>query len=297
MDESNHSVELQKPRLHVALRIFLFLVASIFGIGLFQSAGMRLAEIVELTKQNQEPSAIVKILMELLSLIPLFFVTFMFRKYLDRKTFLSLGFSFKNRIGDFLFGLAVAAILYIFGSGVLLLTGNIEFSKLGISVQTLLISFISFIVVAIMEELMMRGYVLNNLLSVTNRYIALLISSVLFAALHSMNPGLSWLAMLNLLLAGVLLGSAYIFTRNLWFALSLHLFWNFIQGPVLGYRVSGNITESFLSAKPLGNPILSGGDFGFEGSIVCTILSAALALAIILFYERRSKREEVKDKS
>lgn len=292
MEEAEVLEKEDKPRLHVALRIFLYLIAVIFGMGLFQFIGMSLAGIgIDKLANDKEPDAAVQMLMELISLIPLFFVTYMFRKYLDRKTFLSLGFSFKGRTGDFLLGLGVAVVLYVVGSGILMLTGNIEFSRLGISVQTIIFSFISFIGVAIMEELMVRGYILNNLLSGTNKYLALLISSVLFAAMHSMNPGLSWLAMVNLLLAGVLLGSAYIFTKNLWFAISLHLFWNFIQGPVLGYRVSGNVTESFLSATPLGNPIMSGGDFGFKGSVVCTILCAVLAIMIIFFYERRLIKE------
>lgn len=289
MEEIEQSEIVEKPRMHVALRIFLYLVAVLVGMGIFQFLGIKLAGIsVDEVMDKQEPHAGIQLLTEFMSLIPLFFITYLFRKYLDRKTFVSLGFSFKGRRNDFLLGLGVAVVLYAVGSGVLILTGNISFSKLGISAQTLIINFASFIAVAVMEELMMRGYVLNNLLPATNKYFALLISSLIFAALHGLNPGLSWLAMLNLLLAGILLGSAYIFTQNLWFAISLHLFWNFIQGPLLGYRVSGNITESFLSATPIGNPNLSGGEFGFEGSLVCTILSGVLAFGIIMYYRKKT---------
>ena len=280
----------QKPRLHVALRIFLYLIATLFGIGIFQALAYLLSGIKVTDFSDVTPTPYNKMLIEILSLVPLFIVTFLFRKYLDRKSFVSLGFSAKGRGPDLLLGLLVAVTMYVIGSVALMLSGNIQFSALGIGIQTFSLNVVTFITVAIMEELMVRGYILNNLLTKTNKYIALIISSVIFSAMHGMNPGIMWLAMLNLFLAGVLLGSAYIFTRNLWFAMSLHFFWNLIEGPVLGYRVSGNVTESFFSATPVGNTLLSGGDFGFEGSVVCTVLSAALALAIIFYYERKRKQ-------
>ena len=69
-------------------------------------------------------------LIEVLSLVPLFIVTFLFRKYLDQKTFISLGFSIKGKGVDFLFGLLVAVAIYAMGSTLLVITGNIQFSKL-----------------------------------------------------------------------------------------------------------------------------------------------------------------------
>ena len=290
MEESVHTEEVRKPRLHVALRILLYLVATLIGIGIFQAVAYMLSGIKVTDFADVTPTPLNKMLIELLSLVPLFIVTFLFRRYLDRKTFISLGFSLKGKGVDFLFGLLVAVAIYAIGSTVLVITGNIQFSKPGIGIQTLLLNVVTFTVVAITEELMVRGYILNNLLSSTNKYLALTISSVIFAAMHGLNSGITVLAMINLFLAGILLGAVYIFTQNLWYAISLHFFWNLIEGPVLGYYVSGNATESFLSAKPLGSPLLSGGDFGFEGSIVCTILSAMLALAIIIYCEKKQRK-------
>ena len=280
----------QNPRIHIVLRIFLYIVASLLAIGIFQYLGYMLSgfSAEDITK-GTEAVTFTQVLISLFGLIPLFLVTWLFRKFFDRRTFLSLGLSPKHRGPDFIFGLVVAAALYIIGSLVLALTGNISFSRLGISIQTLILNFVMFITVAIMEELMVRGYILNNLLSVMDKYLALFISAIIFAAMHSLNSGLTWLAMVNLFLAGVLLGSTYIFTKNLTFAFSLHLFWNFIQGPVLGYHVSGNVTESYLSATPVGSTLMSGGGFGFEGSLVCTVLSLALSLILILYYEKKSK--------
>jgi len=287
MTDELSSERTPKPAMPVALRIFLYIIAILIGIGIFQVPAYMLAGYSpgEIAKATEAVSP-TQVLISFWGLVPLFLFTWIFRRYIDDQRFSSLGLAIKGRGRDLLLGLGVAIVLYAIGSLVLGLTGNIQFEKMGISTQTLLLNFGLFITVAIMEELMVRGYILNNLLSVMNKYLALAISAVIFAAMHGLNSGITWLAMLNLFLAGVLLGCTYIFTKNLWFAMSLHLFWNFIQGPLLGYKVSGQVTESFLSAKPLGNPLLSGGDFGFEGSVVCTILCAALALVIILYYEK-----------
>ena len=81
------------------------------------------------------------------------------------------------------------------------------------------------------------------------------------------------LSFINILLAGVLLGSSYIYTRNLCFPIALHWFWNWIQGPVLGYEVSGNkFGESMLTLHLPEANLMNGGAFGFEGSMLCTVL-------------------------
>ena len=97
----------------------------------------------------------------------------------------------------------------------------------------------------------------------------------------------------NLLLAGILLGSAYIYTRNLWFAIALHWFWNWLQGPVLGFEVSGNaFGESLLTLDTsAGSALLNGGPFGFEGSLICTVLMLAAIWLIIRYYNRGMVRD------
>ena len=148
------------------------------------------------------------------------------------------------------------------------------------------------ILVALTEEIMIRGYVLGRLLRTRlNKFLSLLISSVLFSLMHLFNPNVAFLPMLNLVLAGCLLGAAFLYTRNLWFPISLHLFWNWLQGPVLGYKVSGiELCPTMLQLQMPENTILHGGTFGFEGSIICTILMIVLTGSIIWYFERRKCR-------
>ncbi len=72
-----------------------------------------------------------------------------------------------------------------------------------------------------------------------NKWVALLITSVLFALFHEANPDVSVFAIINILFAGILIGLNYIFTKNLWFGICFHFAWDYFQGPVLGYEVSG----------------------------------------------------------
>jgi membrane protease YdiL (CAAX protease family) len=224
-------------------------------------------------------------------LLSVFIVTFLMMRFLDRRPFSDLGFSLKGRGKDILYGFLVAVLIYAIGFGVCLLTGQIEVVSVHLHWSDLLLSGLFFAMVAIVEETMMRGYVLGRLLRTRlNKFISLLISSLLFALLHLMNPNVAFLPMLNLVLGGLLLGASYLYTRNLWFPVSLHFFWNWIQGPVLGYEVSGNrFCETLFSLRLPANNLINGGAFGFEGSLVCTVLATLFTLFIIWWFEHSSQ--------
>ena len=221
-------------------------------------------------------------------LLSVFIVTFLMMRFLDRRPFSDLGFSLKGRGKDILYGFLMAVLIYAIGFGVCLLNGQIEVVGVHLHWSDLLLSGLFFAMVAIVEETMMRGYVLGRLLRTRlNKFISLLISSLLFALLHLMNPNVAFLPMLNLVLGGLLLGASYLYTRNLWFPVSLHFFWNWIQGPVLGYEVSGNrFCETLFSLRLPANNLINGGAFGFEGSLVCTVLATLFTLFIIWWFEQ-----------
>jgi len=218
-----------------------------------------------------------------MGLIPLALIIYTFRKFLDRKSISSMGFSFMNRTRDIIAGFLIAVILFIFGSFILVEIKAISLTYIGFDLSAFLLSLVLFTIVAFNEEILMRGYILNNLMSSTNKYLALLISAVIFSVLHGMNANISLLALVNLMLAGIILGSTYIFTKNLWFPISLHLFWNFFQGPVLGYSVSGMKISSIFKVTLTGSNTVNGGQFGFEGSLVCTVL-LIIAISLIMGY-------------
>jgi hypothetical protein len=131
------------------------------------------------------------------------------------------------------------------------------------------------------EELLFRGYPFQKLWK-SYRAAAVLLSSFVFAALHAGNNAFSLLAMANLFFAGILLALAYARYQRLWFPIGIHLGWNLLSGPILGYNVSGyESSESVLRTVGRGSPWLTGGYFGIEGSVWIVIVELA-AIALLL---------------
>lgn len=204
-----------------------------------------------------------------------------------------LGMSLKGRGKDLLAGLGVAVLLYAVGFGTSLLMGTVEIASVQWIPRDLLGTLLFFLLVAVTEEVMLRGFVLGRMLSAgMNRFVALFLSSALFSAMHLFNPNFALLPFVNILLAGCLLGASFLYTRNLCFPVVLHWFWNWLQGPVLGYEVSGmDSGETLLTLRLTGSDLLTGGSFGFEGSLLCTVLLVVGTLAIVGYYERRGRKE------
>ncbi len=214
--------------------------------------------------------------LEALTLISVFLSAWVVWRF--RKVSLAVwGRSLALRRKDVLAGILLAVVLYAVGFGISLLAGAIEVADVALNLSTLFISLGFCLLVAITEELALRGFVLERMLQGgVNKFWALFLSAALFSLIHIGNPNFDFLSFINLLLAGILLGSSYIYTRNLSFPIALHWFWNWIQGPVLGYEVSGNkFCDGLLTLHLPEANLINGGAFGFEGSILCTVLMIA----------------------
>jgi len=123
---------------------------------------------------------------------------------------------------------------------------------------------------ALHEELAFRGYIYQKIRR-WNRIAAIGVTSLVFALLHLGNSGISPLAMLNLILAGVMLAMAYERNLRLWFPIAIHFVWNVLSGPILGYSVSGyDAGVTLLHTVVAGPAWLTGGAFGIEGSVCMT---------------------------
>lgn len=203
--------------------------------------------------------------------------------------FSQIGLSYRGK--DLLAGILFAVVLYALGFGISLLLGVVEVVDIHFQAYSLLLALVYFLLVSVVEEVTMRGLVLGRLLDGrVNKFWALLISSTLFSLIHLSNPNFTLIPFINILLAGLMLGASYLYTRNLCFPIALHWFWNWLQGPVLGYEVSGNrLGDSSLLAIYLPeNNLINGGAFGFEGSILCTALMVIGTVIIIGYYTKRS---------
>ena len=141
---------------------------------------------------------------------------------------------------------------------------------------------------AIHEELLFRGYAFQKLHR-WNRLVALLVVALLFAGLHFNNAAVSWIGLVNIFLGGILLGLAWERYGRLWFPIGLHLAWNVMSGPILGHEVSGyeSIATLFVE-RGHGPALLTGGEFGIEGSVWMTLTEAAAILLLLHSIRKRS---------
>jgi uncharacterized protein len=143
-----------------------------------------------------------------------------------------------------------------------------------------------FVPVAIHEELLFRGYVFQKLLR-WRRGVAIIGMALVFAFLHGGNEAVTSIGLANIFIGGVLLGLAYERYERLWFPIGLHFAWNVTTSPLLGHEVSGfDPNVSVLVERGGGPEILTGGEFGIEGSVLMTV-TELVAVALLIRARRR----------
>lgn len=212
-----------------------------------------------------------------------------FTKFADKLPLSSLGLSFEknNTVINSLTGMAAALFVLACGSFILLIFGHLKILERDWLPLPLVIYLFIMLCVAVAEELVFRGYILRNLMGSFNPIISLLISSLLFAGLHVMNSHFNVMAFLGIFSAGMLIGVNYIFTKNIWYAVAFHFLWNFFQGPILGYPVSGIAINSQFIQDLQGPDWLTGGAFGYEASVFVILLNTAVFLFLYKQYSTK----------
>lgn len=266
-------------------RIFLFIISYTIIVGIFQLIGMLVAGI-DFDNLEYKETATQRLISGVFNLAGTFLVIWLFMKFVDKEHFVKLGFQTKNRLKEFITGITIGLIIMTTGYFLLLIFKEIYFIKVNFDLKEILISVVYFTIVAFVEETLIRGYVLKNIMSSFNKYAALIVSSILFSLMHAFNPNVDLFSLFNLFLAGILLGLSYIYTKNLWFPIALHFSWNLFQ-TLLGFNVSGQDTYSIIEFKINESNLLNGGAFGFEGSYLSIIAQLLTIIAIGIYYNRK----------
>lgn len=220
-------------------------------------------------------------------------------RFLDRRRFADFGFRFSRDWWiDFCFGLALGgglltAIFFVqLAAGWITVAGSWQVNSSELTFgAAMAYTLIDCICVGICEELFSRGYQLKNLSeglggvlgSKGAVIISVLLSSAVFGLLHLLNDHASALSTFNIFVAGTLLAMGYILTGELAIPIGVHIAWNFVQGSVFGFPVSGfQRPTSILAVRLTGSPLVTGGDFGPEAGLVglgACILGVVLTIA------------------
>jgi len=221
----------------------------------------------------------------------------------DRRSFADFGFHRgRGWWVDFAFGLALGALLMagIFAAELALgwvtvtdvwqTSGGLAFPV------AILVPLVAFLLVGYYEELLVRGYLLRNLAEglgfgpISSRWallLAWLLTSALFGFLHAGNPNATFVSSFNIGLAGLFLGLGTLLTGELAIPIGLHITWNFFQGNVFGFPVSGTRVSdaTFLAIRQTGPEQWTGGAFGPEAGII-GLIAIAIGCGLTLLWVR-----------
>lgn len=258
---------------------------------------MEAAQRMDMTAVMSAATDLTQSLPDWFSIVSLFSTALMtaaailFCRWLQKRSAATLGLRKSGAVREYLMGAGAAVVLMSAAVGIGLLTGAYRVSAGGGSALTIALYLIGYLIQGMSEEVLCRGYLMVSVARKNPVWLSVVLSALLFAALHLANPGLTVLAFINLVLFGVLM-SVYVLKRgDLWGVCGLHSFWNFFQGHVYGIRVSGiTASASLLTTEPVGSALWSGGDFGAEGSLGVTLLLAA-SICLVLFVMPRKADE------
>ena len=178
-------------------------------------------------------------------------------------------------------GLLIGAVLISLTVGVVALAGEVRITAIN-PLSAIVPALAMALQSSTIEELLFRGVLMRLLNSRFGSLPALIVSALIFGAMHKMNPDATWLSALAVAIeAGLLLGMAFLASGTLWLPIGIHFAWNFMQSGIFSLNVSGMQMPDGLFSTQISGPLwATGGAFGVEQSVqavvFCLIASAAL---------------------
>jgi len=290
-------------KLHPAWRVALYLLVGFVGSFFVQFAvtllyvlaamvaGGDLGQISAELASSNIPQWLLVVL-EILGLGWVLLVTWAFRRWLDKAPLRDLGFA-PARLGRetlWGLGLGLASMLLILAAHLALGWADTHLNASGLSITgTLGVTALVLVPAAAIEEIIFRGYFLQTLENWPGWRPAAIISSLFFGLAHIFNPAFGFLPFVNIVLAGLLFALLYRLTRRLWLPIAYHFMWNFAQGPLFGFPVSGLGFGTILKTEVHGPAVWTGGAFGPEGGLIVTGVLALLIVALGAWDKRQQK--------
>ena len=211
-------------------------------------------------------------------LLALILASFLMTRYIHRKPFGAFGLMMhRSTLGEFVLGCGLGLVMM---AGIFLIEYGAGFASVtgrgltaGAAMGIVATAAVEFLLAAAIEEVLFRGYVFQVLIQWLTLLPAMAIMGVLFALAHGFNPGIGFLAYMNIGLVSLTLSLAYYKTRGLWLPIGVHFGWNFAQTTVFGFPTSGVSAEalSVFTLTQSGPPWLTGGGFGPEGGLLATV--------------------------
>ena len=268
-----------EPRLRAGWRLFFHLLIMI-PIGLVTGAASKV--LFPFWQGGVLQGQIINLIVMTLSI-------FIARRWFDKRSFTSLGLKLDKKMwADLLAGIGITFLqmgfIYIvmYALGWIIFEGFAWQFESATDVTFGLVGMLAvFILVGWNEELLSRGYQLQNLADGINLFWGVVISSAVFGILHLGNPNATWISAVGIFFAGVYLAYGYTRTKQLWLPIGLHIGWNFFEGVIFGFPVSGMDFFRLTRITVNGPELITGGAFGPEAGL---ILLPSLVLGVFLIH-------------
>ena len=218
-------------------------------------------------------------------------------KFIEKNPLSTLGFVRRNWLKYLGWGI----LLSLLQMGVIALVyqvsgiGSFELNELSLEPILFILGLFPFwLLQGGTEEVATRGWLLTRIAARANLPLAIAISSSLFGFLHLGNSGVTFLSVVNIVLDGVLAGLLLIYTDSIWLVVAQHGTWNYVQGNLLGFQVSGTGADASIFSFTMGSgpDWLTGGAFGAEGSIITTLV---LLVSLVIVYHLGERKEKFDD--
>jgi hypothetical protein len=222
-------------------------------------------------------------------------VVFLKIKFLEKKPISYIGFSRENVLKKYSIGFLVGFVLMSAIVGILFILQTLSINDNSVqpvgrdAIFNIIIILFGWIIQGAAEEILTRGWLLSNLRTKYSDVVSVFASASFFGFLHIFNLEVDILAIINIILFGAFAGMYVIKTNDLWGVCGMHSAWNFVQGNIFGFEVSGSSISigTLIDFESSGKILLNGGAFGPESGMICTLV---LIIAIILIESKEIKR-------
>ncbi len=324
---TNHLLELARSgkRLpHILLAIFLtfiFVLVAQFAGGIPALIIVVLLSMLESGASFDNPESIGALALPntaleqafflILAFLPIFLILWGWLALFEKRPFWTIGLERAGMVKKYLRGLLIGLLMFVASIGISAAMGFMAFedgTQQGITVLGgVLLVFFGWMIQGAAEEAVTRGWLFPVIGARYNTMLGLIISSVVFSALHSlnfigldMNPGYIALTMLNLFLFGVFTVLFALYEGGLWGVFSIHSVWNWVQGNLFGFEVSGGAAPggTLFNLMEVGPDVITGGPFGPEGGLAVTIvLLVSCALVVWVSQKKETVNEMLEIRS
>jgi membrane protease YdiL (CAAX protease family) len=297
LDSGNHLFELARsgqrlPHLILAIVLgFVFVIVSqlvggipaaliVMALSMAEASQPALDNVEGMMAMLTPDTALEQVIFLILAFGPIFLILWVWLALYEKRRLRTIGLEIQGAVQKYLRGLVIGLLMFSAAVGISALFGFVAFERGDPQQQGLVVLgsvlfvFAGWMVQGAAEEALTRGWLLPVIGARYHPLLGIIISSIIFAVYHSLNPNLNPIAMLNLVLFGLFAALFALYEGGLWGIFSIHSVWNWAQGNLYGFEVSGVFPAggALFNLMETGPDVVTGGAFGPEGGLAVTLV-------------------------